>query len=286
MVDYNALLHLDLTPKQEFFLSYCVKGGIGSIILFVALFSTKFIIFAIFPILLAIGLAARIYAAKVKSYERNLFVFLDDLKDLLQGGMNIVTAIEITTEHDYGSLNEPLKRLAAQIKIGVPFEVALTEVFGKIDSPMFLQVTQIIAETTKVGGNIIKVFSSVSTYVRTVNDMVDERRSKTFSTVFSSYFMFFVFIAIILIIQIIFLPMLNSNSMSMTGSTTVSKSESLSDINFNKYFLYLIIIQGLFAGPVIGKISEGNAIAGIKHTVILISVSVPIYVVVSLLFIS
>jgi flagellar protein FlaJ len=286
MVDYNTLLHMDLTPKQEFFLSYIVKGGIGSIILFVALFSTKFIIFSIFPILLAIGLAARIYSAKVKSYERNLFIFLDDLKDLLQGGMNIVTAIEITTEHDYGSLNEPLKRLAAQVKIGVPFEVALTEVFGKIDSPMFLQVTQIIAETTKVGGNIIKVFSSVSTYVRTVNDMVDERRSKTFSTVFSSYFMFFVFIAIILIIQIIFLPMLNSNSMSMTGSSSTAKNESLSDVNFNKYFLYLIIIQGLFAGPVIGKISEGNAIAGIKHTVILISVSVPIYVVVSLLFIS
>jgi flagellar protein FlaJ len=246
MVDYKALLRLDLTPKQEFFLGYGVKGGIGSIVLLVALFSTKFVIFSIFPILLAIGLAARIYAAKVKSYERNLFIFLDDLKDLLQGGMNIVTAIEITTEHDYGALNEPLKRLAAQVKIGVPFEVALTEVFGKIDSPMFLQVTQIIAETTKVGGNIIKVFSSVSTYVRTVNDMVDERRSKTFSTVFSSYFIFFVFIAIILIIQIIFLPMLSSNSMSITGGTGVTKSESLADVNFNKYFLYLIIIQGLF----------------------------------------
>ena len=286
MVDYKALLHLDLTDKQEFFLDYIVKGAIGSIIIFVALFSTKFIIFSIFPLLLAIGLAAKIYAARIKSYERNLFVFLDDLKDLLQGGMNIVTAIEITTEHDYGSLNEPLTRLAAQIKIGVPFDVALTEVFGKIDSPMFLQVTQIISETTKVGGNIIKVFASVSTYVRTVNDMIDERRSKTFSTVFSSYFMFFVFIGIILIIQIIFLPMLSSNSMSMTGSTSTTEKEGISDVNFNKYFLYLIIIQGIFAGPVIGKISEGNAIAGIKHTVILISVSVPVYVVVSLLFIS
>ncbi len=285
MFDYKSLLQIDLTPKQEFFLKYCVRGGIGSIILLVALFNTKFVIFAIFPILLAVGLAARIHAAKMTSLERNLFIFLDDLKDLLQGGMNIVTAIEITTEHDYGALNEPLKRLAAQVKIGVPFDVALTEVFGKIDSPLFLQVAQIISETTKVGGNIIKVFASVSTYVRTVNDMIDERRSKTFSTVFSSYFMFFVFIAIILIIQIIFLPMLSSNSMSMTGSSTVKETESLSDVNFNRYFLYLIIIQGIFAGPVIGKISEGNSIAGIKHTVILISVSVPIYVVVSLLFI-
>jgi len=287
MVDWNKELQINLSPRQEFFINYGVKGLIGSIILFILLIKTKFLIFSIFPLLLSVGLASKIYAARIKSYERNLFVFLDDLKDLLQGGMNIVTAIEITTDHDYGALNEPLKRLAAQVKIGVPFEVALNEVFGKIDSPMFEQVTQIIAETTKVGGNIIKVFASVSTYVRTVNDMIEERKSKTFSAVFSSYFMFFVFIAIILVIQIIFLPMLTTNSMSITGgSSSSTNSGSMGDVNFNKYFLYLIIIQGLFAGPVIGKISEGSAIAGVKHTVILISVSVPIYIVVSMLFIS
>ncbi len=287
MVDWKKELQMNLTPRQEFFLNYAIKGAIGSIIVFILLIKTKFLIFSLFPLLFSIGLASKIYSAKIKSYERNLFVFLDDLKDLLQGGMNIVTAVEITTDHDYGALNEPLKRLAAQVKIGVPFDVALTEVFGKIDSPMFEQVTQIISETTKVGGNIIKVFASVSTYVRTVNDMIEERKSKTFSAVFSSYFMFFVFIAIILVIQIIFLPMLTSNSMSMTGgSSSATSNSSMADVNFNKYFLYLIIIQGLFAGPVIGKISEGSSIAGVKHTVILISVSVPIYIVVSMLFIS
>jgi len=288
MVDWKKDLQINLTPRQEFFLNYIIKGAIGSIILFILLLKTKFLIFSLFPLLLAVGLASKIYAARIKSYERNSFVFLDDLKDLLQGGMNIVTAIEITTEHDYGALNEPLKRLAAQVKIGVPFEIALGEVFGGIDSPMFEQVTQIIAETTKVGGNIIKVFASVSSYVRTVNDMIEERKSKTFSAVFSSYFMFFVFIAIILVIQIIFLPMLNSNPMSMTGggASSATGNNSLESVNFNKYFLYLIIIQGLFAGPVIGKISEGSAIAGVKHTVILISVSVPVYIVVSMLFIA
>jgi len=284
-IDFDKELGIKLTKKQQFFINYAIYGLIGSIIVFVFLFKTKILIFSIFPLLASIGIAAKIYTAKAKSYELNLFVFLDDLKDLLQGGMNIVTAVEITTNHDYGALSKPIKRLAAQIKIGVPFDVALNEVFGSIDSPVFKQVTQIISETTKVGGNIIKIFSSISNYVRTLNDMVEERKSKTFSTVFSSYFMFFVFIGIILIIQIIFLPMLSSNSMSMSMGGGQANSVSMDDVNFNKYFLYLIVIQAIFAGPVIGKISEGNAISGIRHSIILIGVSVPIYVLVTILFI-
>ncbi len=282
-MDFFKEFGINLSEKQKFFVDYIIYGLVGSIIFFVLLFNTKFLVFAIFPILASIGIAAQIYTARIKSYERNLYIFLDDLKDLLQGGMNIVTAIEVASRHDYGHLNEPIKRIAAQIKIGVSFDVALNEVFGNIDSQVFKQVTQIISETTKVGGNIIKIFSSISDYVKTINDMVEERKSKTFSTVFSSYFMFFVFIAIILIIQIVFLPMLSNSTVSLTGEST-SNAASMDNVNFNKYFLYLIVIQGLFAGPTIGLISENNFIAGIRHSIILVGVAVPLYVIVSAIF--
>jgi type II secretory pathway component PulF len=275
---------INLSEKQKFFVDYIIYGLIGSIIFVVLLINTKYLVFAIFPILVAVGVAAKIYTAKIKSYERNLYVFLDDLRDLLQGGMNIVTAVEVASRHDYGHLNVPIKRVAAQIKIGVSFDVALNDVFGQIDSSVFRQVTQIISETTKVGGNIIKIFTSISDYVKTINDMVEERKSKTFSTVFSSYFMFFVFIGIILIIQIVFLPMLSANSMSLSGDTGGATSSSMTNVDFNKYFLYLIVIQGLFAGPTIGLISENNFIAGIRHSIILVGISVPLYVAISAIF--
>ena len=275
---------INLSEKQKFFVDYIIYGFVGSIIFFVLLMSTKYLVFSIFPILASVGVAAKIYTARIKSYELNLYVFLDDLRDLLQGGMNIVTAVEVASKHDYGQLNNPIKRVAAQIKIGVPFEVALNDVFGQIDSAVFRQVTQIISETTKVGGNIIKIFTSISDYVKTINDMVEERKSKTFSTVFSSYFMFFVFIAIILIIQIVFLPMLSGNSISLSGDSGAASSSAMNNVNFNKYFLYLIVIQGLFAGPTIGLISENNFIAGIRHSIILVGISVPLYVAISAIF--
>jgi archaeal flagellar protein FlaJ len=274
-----------MNKRLEYLKKNAIRGAIGSLIAAIILFNTNIFIFAIFPLLIFIGVAAISYTARIKSYEQNLFVFLEDLKDLLRGGMNIVTAMEVVCENEYGKLNKELERIAAQIKIGISFDQALVNVFKDIDSPMFAKVAQVISESTKYGGNLIKIFSSVATYVKTVNEMTEERKSKAFSTVFSSYFMFFVFIAIILIIQIVFLPMLTSADIMGATPGGEGSTESMEDINFNTYFLYLLVIQGGFAGPIIGKISEGSAMAGLKHSIILLSVSVPLYVVVSILFI-
>ena len=51
---------IKLSPRQKFFFNYASKGLIGSIILFVFLFKTSILIFSIFPLLLSIGLAAKI----------------------------------------------------------------------------------------------------------------------------------------------------------------------------------------------------------------------------------
>jgi len=269
---------MKFNPRLEFLLDAAAKGAIGSLVLGILLVKTKFFIFCIFPVIIAVGIASVFYTKKTRSLESNLFVFLDDLKDLLQGGMNIVTAMEVISDHDYGALNPYIKRITAQVKIGVSFDVSLVEVFSEIDSPLFNKIANVISETMKYGGNLIKIFTAVSNYVKLIDEMGEERRSKTFSTVFSSYFMFFIFIAIILTIQIVFLPMLQSNEINTSGA-------SLTEINFNAYFLYLLIIQAGFAGPIIGKIAEGNAMAGIKHSIILLVISIPIYVLISMLFV-
>jgi flagellar protein FlaJ len=274
-----------MNRRLEYLMNASVKGLIISVILALFLLKTDFLIFAIFPVLLFVGVASVTYTRRIHSYETNLFVFLEDLKDLLQGGMNIVTALEVICEHDYGSLNEEINRITAQVKIGVAFDVALVNVFSEIDSPIFNKVAQVISETTKFGGNLIKIFSSVSNYVKNINEMNEERKSKTYSTIFSLYFMFFVFMAIILVIQIVFLPMLSSNELSATTGGG-SGGAGMANVNFNSYFLYLLIIQASFAGPIIGKISQGSAVAGIKHSIILLCICVPIYVLVSMFFIA
>jgi len=51
-------------------------------------------------------------------------------------------------------------------------------------------------------------------------------------------------------------------------------------------FLYLILVQGFFTGLTIGKLSEGNFKAGIRHSFSLMFLSFIISTVANLLFVS
>jgi len=46
---------------------------------------------------------------------------------------------------------------------------------------------------------------------------------------------------------------------------------------YNMLFFHALVIQGFFAGIVTGKIGEGKAVAGLKHSVFFIVVAVIAY---------
>jgi hypothetical protein len=48
---------------------------------------------------------------------------------------------------------------------------------------------------------------------------------------------------------------------------------SREEINFSQANFFLLIVQSLFSGLVIGKISEGKISAGIKHSFILVALA-------------
>ena len=55
---------------------------------------------------------------------------------------------------------------------------------------------------------------------------------------------------------------------SYTGAQGLDSSEDIA-ADLTRPFFYLLLVQGLFSGLTIGKISEGSIKAGIKHSIIL-----------------
>jgi flagellar protein FlaJ len=85
------------------------------------------------------------------------------------------------------------------------------------------------------------------------------------------YIIFIVFMVIILIMQFYIVPMISGISEFDTaelggigGGGTIEAEE------ISTAFLYLLLIQGFFSGLTIGKLSEGNIKAGIKHSFALV----------------
>jgi len=48
--------------------------------------------------------------------------------------------------------------------------------------------------------------------------------------------------------------------------------------NYNTVFQNLIVIQGLFSGLAIGKMSEGSIMAGLKHVIVFIAIGLTAFV--------
>jgi len=225
----------------------------------------------------------------VKELEENFRVFLDDLKDLLQGGVTISDALVITSRNDYGPLSVYVKRLAAKVRIGIPFEKAMTVTFANTNSPLIKKIILVINQTLRAGGNFMRVFAVAIDYVDKVEKLKSQRKSRTTSAIINSYLMFYVFVLIIVLMHIFFLPMLTQQmsinmgqllegGFDVTGQPIPSETQtSQPPIDYKWHFTNLIIIQAIFAGPMIGKISEDSFVAGLKHSAILLLTSLVLY---------
>jgi len=220
----------------------------------------------------------------IKGMEDNFRVFLDDLRDLLQAGVNISDALSNISRNDYGPLTVYVGRLAAKVKLGIPFEKAMLATFGEIRSVLIRKIITVISQTLRSGGNFMKVFTTSAQYVEKIERLKKQRNSRTMSTLFNAYIMFYVFVLIIIAMQIYFIPMIQDTpSISadlLSGDlSAISQASEIEKpkINFSTHFLNLLIVQGFFAGPMIGKISENSMVAGLKHSLILLITSITVY---------
>ena len=71
------------------------------------------------------------------------------------------------------------------------------------------------------------------------------------------------------------IPMISgiSSVSGALGSTGVTSGASVDTKEISNSFFYLLLVQGFFSGLAIGKLSEGNIKAGIRHSFVLVVMS-------------
>ncbi len=218
------------------------------------------------PFVLAIISETNIAAEK----EEMFLEFARNLVESVKTGTPISKSIINVRDKSYGVLSENIKKLANQISLGVPLSSALQTFSKDVKNKTISRALTLIGQTERSGGEIGGILESVTEAVSTSDKLKKERKAAISSLVVQGYIIFIVFIIIILVLQFQILPLMAGISGEGTlGIGGLGGGAPIEQEELANSFLYLLLIQGLFSGLTIGKLSEGTIKPGIKHSFIL-----------------
>ena len=129
-------------------------------------------------------------------------------------------------------------------------------------------------EGHRFGGNLADAFESLSSTAFEIEKLREERKLYLNSEIITGYIIFFVFLGVIIGLGRFLIPSLSKVSISTT--TSVAPETNIA-AQYKEIFRNLIIIQGLFAGLCIGKMTEGAVVAGLKHSLIMMIIGLLFY---------
>jgi len=241
---------------------------------------------------------------KWKEMEEKLPIFLHDLTETLASGISLPKAIKVVSKNDYGSLNGLVRYLSNQVSWNIPIHKALDRVAEKYKKNKKLSTAfKIIREAYISGGNTVAVLTTLSESLEMLQQVEKERKSILNQYTLMIYAISFIFLGVVVMINKLLLPIFASSQIAGMGGTfgivdpcsscygaSCNVCDFFAIMAYNLFglskgkphyyvsiFFILSVVQAVFAGLVAGQVSEGSPKAGMKHSIILLSVVVGAY---------
>src|SRR5713101_6201705 len=225
---------------------------------------------------------ALVYLAESKrrdSIDNNIPHLIRDIADAGRSGMTLTRSIEISSERDYGPLTKELKKLIAKISFRVPLERALQYFADATGTTLARRSSMLIAEANKSGGDIQESMESVAKHVQDIQYLENKRRATLRPFIGVMYISFAVFlVTVYLLISSFFTRLANSNLAGGSVGGIGFNFVSLPLEKITAVFLYMAMIEAVFAGLVGGKMATGYIKDGLKHAILLMLVCFIVFV--------
>ena len=236
--------------------------------------------------------------------------FLRDLADAANAGLPLHKAIISLSHNNYGPLTKEVRKMGNQLSWNINLIKVLEQSKKRLKkSPKLTRTIRILIETYTSGGEISRIIESLSNTLMEIQETEKERKSSLKQYVTAMYAICFVFIGIIVAINKLMVPIFEASASTPEGPLGSSGANpctfcvygftlecfpckiysgicslfSIDQISISCYYFALFfsmsIIQSITGGLVAGQIGEGSVKAGIKHSLILLSSSVAVFMI-------
>ena len=203
--------------------------------------------------------------------DTNLPNLLRDIADAQRTGLSLPRAVTESSKRNYGPLTPELQKMAAKISWGIPFDQAMRSFTDTADTELNNRAAILILEAQRSGGVIEDIFDSAQKHVEDILALRKERLGQMKPYIWIIYAAFFIFLLVIVVL-------FNTFFYPMSEMYTEFQSNQFTNLGLNPQvlesykilFLHMTIVEGLFSGLVAGKMGEGKAKSGLKHSSVMI----------------
>lgn len=213
-----------------------------------------------------------IVAARIKKLEDIFTAFLLDLGSIMETRISLMQAMPSIYDRDYGKLTHYVKRLHINTSWGMPFFDAFVKMGRDTKSDLINKSINVVMGTFVSGGDLKRIFSAIGTHIKEITKIKDAVSSRVKIISITCYFIFGCLLFSMYIIKTNFLPAFSGLGGGGFGAIDAKLLDSFDTLSF-----HLIMIQSLFAGLVTGQLAEDSVFAGVKHSIVLVAISVIMY---------
>ena len=240
----------------------------------------------------------------VREMQEKFPAFLRDVIESMTAGVSLHQAIINNSKFDYGKLSKEVKKMANQLTWGLPLTKVLTQLANRVKSSKRLYASvKIINESYISGGDVISILSTLTDHSNILEEAEKERKSLLNQYVVLMYAISIIFIVIVVAINRLMVPIFEATSIGAEAGEAIGMTNpcdpdlcngfdcavcelyTITSVNvfsidptsigayYISVFFFMSIIQAVFSGLVAGQIGENSVKAGVKHSLILISIT-------------
>jgi flagellar protein FlaJ len=236
------------------------------------------IVIGLLIVLIPYAIFYEIYSRKVFGIQSLIPDFLERMAGINQVGLTIAQAIAIMVNTNLGLLSYEIRRIKRDMEWGANFTEALVRFEERVSSPSIARTVTLITKASEMSGQISVVLSIAASDAKMTEVLKKERLIEMFIYTAIVYLSFFVFLFVVGVLATQFLPVLAN--ITTTGIPAVGAMSGIGSIpiqTINRILYHACIIQALFSGIIAGQMSEVSLESGIKHSCILIIITLVIF---------
>lgn len=239
------------------------------------------LIIALLLVLVPYAFIYEVWRRKVRGIEASIPEFLSRLSGINRVGLTPARAISVLERTNLGLISYEINRIKRDLDWGGIFSDALVRFEHRVQTAAIARNVTLITKASEMTGDIAEVLSIAANDARMSETLKRERLSDMLIYIIVIYLAFAVFIFVVVVLDWNFLSVLeelvSGGGLENVPPSMLAIVESGTLVVISRLLFHACLINAFFSGLIAGQMGEGSVKAGVKHSVIMLIISLIIF---------